>query len=57
MLWYLFLYDGLNVTGSTKSNGKENEFVYNILIICRYLNLYNRLEEFLFRANRKFTSC
>jgi hypothetical protein len=34
----LFPYDGKNGTWSSKNNGKDKEFKYNFLIICRYLN-------------------
>ena len=32
-------YDRENGNLSSKRNGKDNEFEYNFLIICRYLNL------------------
>jgi hypothetical protein len=38
-LYNLFPYDGQNYTRSSKRNGKNNKFGYNVLIICRYLNL------------------
>ena len=43
MFTYLFYtsyfpYDKQNGTWSRKSNGKDNEFDYNFLKICRYLN-------------------
>ena len=34
-----FPYDEQNGRRSSKSNGKDNEFGYNFLIICRYWNL------------------
>jgi hypothetical protein len=50
-----FPYDQQNGNRSSKSNGNDNEFDYNILIICRYLNLVKKSED-SFKTNRKFTT-
>ena len=57
-LWYMsyFPYDWQNDIWCSKSNGKDNEFEYNVFIICRYLNFLKKSDDH-FRANRKFTSC
>jgi hypothetical protein len=34
-----FIHDRQNSTHSSKNNGKDNEFEYNFIKICRYLNL------------------
>ena len=38
-----FSYDILISTCSSKNNGKDQEFEYAFLIICRYLNLIKNL--------------
>jgi len=34
-----FPSDGINGTRSSKGNGKDNEFEYDFLVICRYFTL------------------
>jgi hypothetical protein len=38
-----FSDDEQNGTRSSESNGKDNAFEYNFLIICRYLNLFKKI--------------
>ena len=40
-----FLYDRKMVPGLTGSMGKDNEFEYNFVLICRYLNLAKKSED------------
>lgn len=36
--FYYLPYGGQNGTQPSNSNGKDNEFEYKFLIICKYLN-------------------
>ena len=51
-----FPYDWQNDIWCSKSNGKDNEFEYNVFIICRYLNFLKKSDD-NFGSDRKFTSC
>ena len=55
--WYPFQQEQWkgeqNGTRSSKSNGKDPEFEYNLLMICRHLNLLKNQRK-IFITNRKF---
>ena len=57
ILYDLFPYNGENDTRSSKNNGKDNKFEYNILIVADILNLVKNKSEDNCIANKKFTSC
>ena len=40
-----FLYDKKMLPGLGRSMGKDNEFEYNFVKICRYLNLVKKSED------------
>ena len=54
LLYELFPFWQAKWYQSSKTNGNDNDFKYNFIIICRYLNTKNSEDNFI--VNRKFTT-